>query len=74
VYAIEIHGFLLKNLNCANRGTAQFSVTAVGKINLPITTVERVVRSEINRLVNNYVKGNKSIREESTINRTIINT
>jgi hypothetical protein len=59
----------VQNLNCANRSTVQFTVTAIGKINLPISTVERTVRSEINRLINNYVKGGKSIRESSTINK-----
>jgi hypothetical protein len=59
----------IQNLNCANRSSAQFTVTAIGKINLPIATVERTVKSEINRLVDNYVKGSKPIREESTINR-----
>ncbi len=59
----------VQNLNCANRSNVQFNVTAIGKINLPITTVERAVKLEINRLIDNYVKGAKPIREESTINK-----
>ena len=59
----------MQNLNCANRSTVQFNVTAIGKINLPIATVERAVKLEINRLIGNYVKGANPIREESTINK-----
>ena len=59
----------VQNINCSNRSIVKFTVTAIAKINSSITVAEREVRSEINRLINNYVVGNNPFREEQTVSR-----
>lgn len=59
----------VQNLQCANRSSIKISVTAVSKINKPISIAESQAQSEINRIKANFLQGNNILLEEKNISK-----
>lgn len=57
----------IQNLNTANRTTLNINVTAVGRMNASINTVESTAAGEVQRIKNNYQLGSLPFLEEKNI-------